>query len=164
MKVEFRITEDDYAKAMQLHEWRRMLRWPLAIARAIVLILLIFAGWWQPGAAPIIAVCVVVLSILPAVLLYIVVPYSARRMYRQYKGIQEPMTVELSDDGLRLGSVDGEAILRWGMIFRWRQNDQFVLIYKMPMLFYLVPKSVAQHGFDIPLLVQRLAERVGPQR
>ncbi len=106
----------------------------------------------------------VVLSILPAVLLYIVVPYSARRMYRQYKGIQEPMTVELSDDGLRLGSVDGEAILRWGMIFRWRQNDQFVLIYKMPMLFYLVPKSVAQHGFDIPLLVQRLAERVGPQR
>jgi hypothetical protein len=164
MKVEYRITEDDYAKAMQLHEWRRVLRWPSAIARATILILLILGAWWlPPDAAQIAAVCVVALAIAPAVRVYLVT-HHARRMYRQYKGIQEPMTVELSDDGLRVGSVDGEAILPWRKILQWRQNDQFVLIYKMPMLFYLLPKSLARQGFDIRLLVQRLAERVGPER
>jgi hypothetical protein len=70
----------------------------------------------------------------------------------------------LSEDGLLINSVEGEMTLLWRMIFQWRQNDQFVLIYKMPVLFYVVPKSLAQQGFDIPLLVQRLAERVGPER
>jgi hypothetical protein len=31
-------------------------------------------------------------------------------------------------------------------------------------LFHIVPKSIAQEGFDIPLLVQRLGEHVGPER
>jgi hypothetical protein len=34
----------------------------------------------------------------------------------------------------------------------------------MPVLYYIVPKSIERDGFDIPLLVQRLAERVGPER
>jgi hypothetical protein len=49
--------------------------------------------------------------------------------------------------------VGGEAILLWRMIFQWRQNNQFVLIYAMPTLLYLGPKSVAQQGFDVPFLV-----------
>jgi hypothetical protein len=105
----------------------------------------------------------VILVMLPALQMYILVPYSARRMYRQYKAIQEPLTYELSEDGLLISSVEGEMTLLWRMILRWRQNDQFVLIYKMPVLFYVVPKSLAQQGFDIPLLVQRLAERVGKE-
>jgi hypothetical protein len=46
----------------------------------------------------------------------------------------------------------------------WRQNNQFILVYRMPILFHIVPKSIAREGFDIPLLVQRLAEHVGPER
>jgi hypothetical protein len=34
----------------------------------------------------------------------------------------------------------------------------------MPILYYIVPKSIAREGFDISLLVQRLAEHVGPER
>jgi hypothetical protein len=60
-----------------------------------------------------------------AVRVYIGVANSARRVYRQHKAIQGPMTVELG----------GEAILPWPTIFRWRQNDQ------LPRRFYLVPKS-----------------------
>jgi hypothetical protein len=95
--------------------------------------------------------------------MYTGVPYIARRTYRRYKAIQEPMTIELADEVLRLSSLVGEANLPWRMIVQWRQNNRFVLVYTMPRLFYLVPKSLAQQGFDIQALVQRLAERVGPE-
>jgi hypothetical protein len=165
MKVEYRITEDDYFRAMQLHAWRQQIMKPSVIAaRAIAAILVLGAWWTAPDAALFFAFCLVVLAIVPLLVMYIWAPWSARRMYRQYMGIQEPMTFELSEDGLRLNSVAGEGVLLWRMILHWRQNDQFVLIYKMPLLFYLVPKSLAQQGFDIPLLVQRHTERVGPER
>jgi hypothetical protein len=34
----------------------------------------------------------------------------------------------------------------------------------MPILYNVVPKSIEREGFDIPLLVRRLAEHVGPER
>jgi hypothetical protein len=88
----------------------------------------------------------------------------ARRQYRQYKAIQELITAELTEAGINFSTENGGANLQWSKIFQWRQNDQFILIYPMPILFYVVPKSIAREGFDIPLLVQRLAEHVGPER
>ena len=78
--------------------------------------------------------------------------------------MQEPMAAELTETGIKFSNGDGEAILPWSKVFQWRQNDQFVLIYGMPILYYVVPKSIAREGFDITLLVQRLAEHVGPER
>jgi hypothetical protein len=72
--------------------------------------------------------------------------------------------VELTETGINLSTADGTINLQWSKILQWRQNDRFVLIYPMPILFYLVPKSIAREGFDIALLVQRLAEHVGPER
>ena len=52
----------------------------------------------------------------------------------------------------------------WSKVFQWRQNDQFVLIYTMPIIYYIIPKSIEREGFDVPLLIKRLGEHVGPER
>jgi hypothetical protein len=39
-----------------------------------------------------------------------------------------------------------------------------VLIYNTPSLLYLPPNSVALEGFDIPFLLQHLAEPIGADR
>ena len=166
MRVEYRITEDDYARAMWLN-W--MHKFPRAgTALAVILALLVLSEWWlPPDVAPIVTGVViaylVMLAILPGAAFFLV-PLAARRSYRNYKAIHEPMAVELCDDGLQFSSINGESRLAWRLIFRWHQSDRFVLIYMMPRLFYIVPKSIAQQGFDISLLLQRLAERVGPER
>jgi hypothetical protein len=118
----------------------------------------------HPAAALIFAIAVAVFVILYAVSLFVLTPRRARRHYRQYKAIREPIAAELTEAGMRFSNEDGEAILPWSKIFQWRQNNQFILIYGMPVLYYIVPKSIERDGFDIPLLVQRLAERVGPER
>jgi hypothetical protein len=164
MKAEYRITEDDYAKAARLHMWCYLTQRSAIVTYAVMVILLGLAVWMFPMIAPFAAVFVVVVMGTVPTTVYVTAPNIARRHYRKYKAIHEPMAVELSDDGLRFSSTNGEGIVRWRTIFRWRQDRRFVLIYPMPALYYLVPKSLEQQGFDIPLLVQRLAERVGKER
>jgi hypothetical protein len=167
MKVQYRITENDYANLARFHAWRHFIAGPLATQLAacgIIIAMFCIALWVRPGAALFFGIVFTVMMILYAASLLILTPSRARRQYRQYKAMQEPIAAELTETGVKFSNGDGEAILPWSKVFQWRQNDQFVLIYGMPILYYIVPKSIAREGFDIPLLVRRLAEHVGPER
>jgi hypothetical protein len=133
-------------------------------AFGIIIVLPSLCIWAFPGAAPLFAFVVAVGVIVCAFNLFVITPRRARRHYRQYNAIQELIAAELTDKGIKFSNADGEAILSWSKVFQWRQNDQFILIYGMPILYYIVPKSIGREGFDVPLLVQRLAEHVGPER
>ena len=165
MKVQYRITENDYAHLARFHAWRHFITRPSAMQFVVFGGALLGIGVGvHPAAALIFAIAVVVFVILYAVGLFVLTPSRARRHYRQYKAIQEPIAAELTETGVKFSNGDGEAILPWSKVFQWRQNNQFILIYGMPVLYYIVPKSIAREGFDIPLLVRRLAEHVGPER
>ena len=92
---------------------------------------------------------------------YIVSPILARRHYRKYKSIQEEFTVELVDDGVRFTSPNADGKITWDKIHKWRQNEDFVLIYPMPRIFHMIPKSVAAQGFDLQALTDGLQHHVG---
>jgi len=151
----------------RFHAWRHFVARPSAmqlVASCIIVALLGIVLWTRPATAPILAFVVAVFVILFTIGLFVRTSGRARRHYRQYKGIQEPITVELTEAGIKFSNADGEAILPWSKAFQWRQNDRFILIYGMPILYYIVPKSIEREGFDVPLLIQRLAEHVGPER
>jgi hypothetical protein len=92
---------------------------------------------------------------------YILTPILSRRHYRQYKAMHEEFTVELLDEGLRFTSVNSDIRIPWANIIKWRHNETCILIYQMPRLYGVVPKSVAARGFDVALLISRLTEQVG---
>jgi hypothetical protein len=167
MKVEYRITEDDYATIARFNAWRRFFARPSTSRLVTGVILVILAGLWlwkEPHIAPALAFGVAIYVMFVVYRLFVAIPRLARRHYRNYKGIDGPIVAELTDEGVRFSNVNGEGILPWPNIFQWRQNDRFVIMYSMPILFHIVPKSAAQQGFDIPRLVQQLAEHVGPER
>lgn len=167
MKVQYQITENDYANLARFHTWRHFIARPSTtqlVAGGIIVALLCIGLWMRPAAALILVIVVAVFVILFAVGLFVRTPSRARRQYQQYKAIHEPIAVELTETGVKFSNGDGEANLPWSKIFQWRQNDQFILIYGMPILYNVVPKSIEREGFDIPLLVRRLAEHVGPER
>jgi Na+/melibiose symporter-like transporter len=167
MKVQYRITEDDYAEAARFHAWRHFIARPstmMLVACGLVLVLLGVSLWTGVVSAEMLVLWIVIVSILLAFGLFVHTPSRARRHYRQYKALQEPVTADLTDAGIRFSNSDGEGILPWAKVFQWRQNKQLILIYGMPILFYIVPKSVQREGFDVPLLIRRLTEHVGPER
>ena len=118
----------------------------------------------HPAAALIFAFATAVLVILFVVGLLVLTRSRARQYYRHYKAIQGPIAAELTDAGIEFSNEEGEALLPWPKVFQWRQNDELILIYGMPVLYYILPKSIGRDGFDIPLLLERLAEHVGPER
>jgi Na+/melibiose symporter-like transporter len=164
MKVQYRITENDYANLARFHAWRNFVTRLAKPLVAFIVALLGIGLWIDPEVALMFVILVAAYAILVAAGLFLLTPIRARRHYRRYKAMQEPMAAELTETGVKFSNGDGEAILSWSKVFQWRQNDQFVLIYGMPILYHVVPKSIEREGFDIPLLVQRLAEHVGPER
>ena len=120
--------------------------------------------WIEPEIVQGVAFFIALFAILLAVRIFVRIPRRARWQYRRYKEIQEPVAMELTEAGIKFSATDVEGILRWSKVFQWRQNDRLVLIYSMPILFHIIPKSIEHEGFDIALLVQRLIEHVGPER
>ena len=171
MKVQYRITEDDYVNLARFHVRRNYSAWlstVKVVAGAIAVAVLVIIAWTLPEWAPFLAFIAACGAIGGAlgffIRLFIHTPIRARRHYRQYKSMQEPFTAEMTDAGIRFSNPDGEGNLPWSKLFQWRQSDQFILIYSMPILYYPVPKSIEREGFDIPLLIQRLTEHLGPER
>lgn len=159
MKATYRITESDYVNAMKLGAKPSPKLKGIFLTVVLALILLsIFAQ------NPVRAIALFFLIYVPLVLLarrYIFIPIIARRHYRKYKAIHEEFTVELLDEGIHKTSPNGDGKITWDKIYKWRQNEKYILLYPMPKLFYIIPKSVEAGGFDIPLLINQLTQHVG---
>jgi hypothetical protein len=99
--------------------------------------------------------------VVAAVIRFVVAPIQGRRQYDKYKAIKEEFEIELVEDGLKLSSANGNTIARWDQTVKWRENEEFILIYPMSRVYYTVPKRVVAQGFDIELLRQKLVTKVG---
>jgi ABC-type bacteriocin/lantibiotic exporter with double-glycine peptidase domain len=91
MKVQYRITEDDYASALRFHAWRRFIARPsttMLVAGGVAVVLLGFILWTEPSLLTTVAFAVPVFAITMALALFVQVPRRARRQYRQYRDMQ----------------------------------------------------------------------------
>lgn len=167
MEVTYRISEQDYVSVTKLSAKLTPRIVLVYSGTAFVLVLLVIYGsqilWggalWAAALGGLIAGLVGGL-----VTRYIVVPILARRQYRKYKAIHQEFALELVDDGIRFSSANGDGKVLWSQVDKWRQNDEFILIYLMPRLFYIVPKSVVSQGFDLQALIEKLLHHVGPPK
>ena len=159
MKATYRISEQDYVNAMKLFSRLTPRLMYVYLASALVLAAIALFGGVIVSAGAIGGLTGGIIAILIG--RYIVMPIMARRNYRKYKAIQEEFAVELLDDGIRLSSPDAEGKITWGKMLKWRQNESYVLIYPMPRLFHIIPKSVAAQGFDLQALTDELQRHVG---
>jgi hypothetical protein len=159
MNAKFRISEGDYVNALKLYErlTPKMIAFYLLVAGALVLIAMFGSTLFRSGAIG----GLIGGGVVAIFGRYLVAPMLARRHYRKYKAIHDEFIIGLSDDGVCIESSNAKGILPWGDILKWRENEGFLLLYLMPRLYHIVPKSIAQQGFDIALLVNGLNKNVG---
>ncbi len=159
MKAHYRISEDDCVQAMRLHgkmTFRRLMCEALIVGALLVL------SFFASQQVRYLLFCGLAGALLfSALVFYVIVPWQVRRHYRKYKAIQAELTVQLCEDGVRFASPDGEGIITWQNILKWRHNDRYLLIYLAPRLYNLVPKSITAQGFELPALIDALTQHVG---
>ena len=157
----FRLSEDDYLRAGALAMRMGARHW---LVIGVVLAACAALALWGPDAGVRAAGiggavgCVLTWLLIRCVLS----PWMLRRHYRSYKAIQGEQTVSVRDEGVQFFSDSGESRLRWDKVFKWRRDDAYILVYVMPRLYHLVPRRVAEQGFDIAGLEAALAQHVGP--
>jgi hypothetical protein len=159
MIARFRISEKDYVSALKLYGklTPKMMVIYLLVAGALALVAIFGASLLRSGAiGSLIGGGIVVIFGR-----YVITPILARRHYRKYKAIHGEFAISLSNDGVRIESSNAKGFLLWSEILKWRENDEFLLLYLMPRLYQIVPKSLSQEGFDIDLLVKGLNKNVG---
>lgn len=159
MNTSYRISEDDYVNAMKLF----ITLTPRAkaiylVASLVFVVLAIFGSPVIKGGAIGGFAGGLIVTIVGR---YIVSPILARKHYRKYKAIHDEFSVEILHDGIRLSSPNSDGKLTWENMLKWRQNKDYILIYPMPRIYYILPKSIASSGFDVQLLINRLTQHVG---
>ncbi len=159
MEATYIISEEDYVRAMRLYS---KITPKIAAISGIIIIVLLIASVCGTEVIKGGAIGGLIGGAVVAILgRYLVNPILARRQYRKYKAIQEPITIKLKDEGVRFSNSDGEVLVRWEKILKWRQNDEYLLIYLMPRMYHAIPKSVAKSGYELSPLISSLRDRVG---
>ena len=159
MKANYRISENDYVQANKLYS---KLSTKLLITYLALGLVFLLVALFGPNTISAAATGGLIGAILAVILgRFIVSPILAKTNYRKYKAIQEDFGVELFDDGVCFSSPQGEVKIIWSQIFKWRENDKFILIYPMPRIYHIIPKSVQSDGFDLSALKNFLLKQVG---
>ena len=161
MEATYTISERDYVRAMKLFSKITPKVASIYAISIVALALTAFFGSPVLGAGAIGGLIgglvVVVLGRL------IASPLRAKRHYRKYKAIHEPITIQLKAEGVGFATADGSGVIKWEKIFKWRQNDNYLLIYPMPRLYHIVPKAIANSGFNLSSLIEILQSKVGKE-
>ena len=159
MEARFRISEDDYVNGLKLYGklTPKMMAIYLLVAGALLLIAIFGPTLIRSGAiGGLIGGGIVVIFGR-----YLFTPMLAKHHYGKYKAIHDEFVIDLSGDGVCIASSNAKGILPWNDILKWRENEDFLLLYLMPRLYHIVPKSISKQGFDTALLVDNLNKYVG---
>ena len=68
---------------------------------------------------------------------FILVPWRAAKTYRQYKAIQDPITIELKDSGILSSSKNGSGIIEWNAIRKIKKKNTIIGLPSRFALSYL---------------------------
>lgn len=144
IRIHWTRTEEDYVRAVRLHQSKlrahRLLSRVLFPLMAVALALY----WLLFGRDLLIVAFTTAFSVLLVLFVgvrWLGVPLHARRVFRQQKSLQRPVTLEIDETGLRASTGDDDrSSLVWEDCHRWVEGETDFLIYPSDAIFYFIPK------------------------
>jgi hypothetical protein len=70
----------------------------------------------------------------------VLLPWRARRIFRQQKSLQHPFRMIVDASGLSVSNEFGQAVVPWDHVRKWKENRQLFLVYHSDVLFHMIPK------------------------
>lgn len=159
MEVEYNITEEDFVKSAKLGAaaTKKQFVWLGFVGLGLILL-----GVSGPSGMKGLGYFGLIGGILGYfVTIHLICPWQARKNYRNYKAIQQPLKLELTADGFIIKAENGISAIKWHHLLKWRENGDIIIVYFAPKLYYLVPKRISDTGFDIGSFRQLLQEKLG---
>ncbi len=145
------LREADYIAAQWLHLRPRR---TFAVLGVLILCMALWALWVSRS-----WVLLTCLGYLVVWVLYI--PFTAKRSFRQHKALSEPVEMQVRSDGLFFKRENGEGLIPWSHITKWRWNKRLVLLYPTSNLFHMIPSHFFETEEMFRSFRDQLQEMVG---
>ncbi|MDH0897154.1 MULTISPECIES: YcxB family protein [unclassified Pseudomonas] len=157
MKFCYTLDEKEVVKAMQLHGkgTRKVLAALIALGLAII------AAGAVAGHVYLALAAVACGALGYFAVLYLTIPFNARKQFRENRAIRNEIAVDATQDGVSFKSDSGESRLQWSDIHRWKGGNGIYLLYVTSHMFHIVPARAIPAE---PQWVELLSTHVGPGR
>jgi len=154
MNCSFKLSEAEVVRAMQLHG-KGTLKTLAALSSLLVVLLLvgIFTSYKGIGFSGAIGGIAGYYASL-----YLLIPFHAKRQYRQRRGIRNEIFMSTSGHGINFKGESGESKLLWSDIHKWKVGKGIYLLYVSSNMYHMVPCRALSNENELSTL---LNEHVG---
>jgi hypothetical protein len=95
------------------------------------------------------------------VVLYLLIPFNAKRQYKQQRALRNEISMALSVQGINFESESGESKLQWEDIHKWKKGKGVFLLYITSNMFHIVPSRALSNENELSIL---LTKNIGPRK
>jgi lipopolysaccharide export LptBFGC system permease protein LptF len=146
VQIRFRVTPDDVADTLRANLLWRLTRPRTLLAlmfmavsiSALVAVTGLTDGNWG------IALPFVLLGLVMALsngVVYLMMPTTARRTWRQQKSLQAEYDVTMTNGGLRAQTDTSDVFTAWDNYVAWQETRRILMVFQSELLFQFAPKS-----------------------
>jgi len=157
MNCSYTLTQSELVKAMQVHG--------KGTKRTRVVLALVFFGLVLLGAFTQFTVLCLGAAVGGTIgyfsVLFLVIPFNARKQYNQNRGLRSEMTAQISEDVVYFKAHTGESKLQWNDIHKWKYGGGMYLLYITSNMFHMVPTRAVENKNELDQLLSR---SVGPNK
>ncbi|WP_457388844.1 YcxB family protein [Roseateles sp. P5_E1] len=168
--MQIQLSSDDYLSAIRAGFKPR----PAFAALGILIVVLALAAlvfmlgsWWRGEGSWSDVLGVLAICYFPA-WYWFYLPWKVRRLYAQQRSLHQPASVEIGEAGLQFRTVNGEGLMPWENVYRWRETKVVFVLYQSDLLFSLIPKryfdSMEAQGDFRAMLVRQVGPANTPRK
>lgn len=91
---------------------------------------------------------------------FILIPYQAKKQYKELKSIQSEITMIIESDGIKIETTIGNNNLDWSHFKKWNSNEHIIIIYITSKMFYMLPQRVFSSESERESVINTLNENI----
>jgi len=125
MNFKYTLTEPEMIAAMKLHGLgRKSTRIGLGSVGFLLVLVAVFSEF---KLFPIAMVCGGIAGYL--ITYFLIIPWQARKHYRELKSIQSEINLQIHDGGIKIQSSTGNSDMDWSYFKKWKHDKNIILLY-----------------------------------
>jgi hypothetical protein len=140
MNITYQLTQDEYLQAVNLHHKNgsRIIRLAIYIVLAAIIVIV---GTDFSNTREIITNIIAAFFSISFYILFVrmLSVYQAKSVYEKSAVLPYEVTLHISAKGVILDKSDNKAAIPWSTFIKWKNNENFYLLYTNPRRFNVIP-------------------------
>lgn len=156
MNITYKLSQEEYQQAVNLHHKRGKRVLMLAIYAALATIIVVF-GTDFSNTREVITNLIAVFFSISFYMLFVrmLASYQAKSIYTKSATLPYEVTLHISGKGIKLNKNTTDASIPWKAFSKYKKDEHFYLLYTSPRHFNVIPtrvmSEVQKKEFDVYL-------------